>query len=127
MKTNYSDRNLRPAIDLNSIQSQLLMPDLFNTIQKLSRLKRTIPALSHGEYEQALVNSKQFGFWRCTSQQKVLVLINTDQQPFQIRSLPIRQHSRWYDPIGNENQIEIVNQQISITIPPHAYRIIVFE
>jgi cyclomaltodextrinase len=127
MKTNYSDRNLRPAIALNSIQNQPPLPDVFHTIQKLTNLNRMIPALSHGQYEQAFVNSKQFGFWRCTSQQKVLVLINIDQQPYYIQSLPIRQSSRWYDPIANEDQTKIVNQQISLTIPPHAYRIIVFE
>ena len=126
MKTNYSDRNLRPTIALNSIQNIPPLPDIFQTIQKLSRLKQTLPALSYGEYEQAHVNAKQFGFWRFTSQQKVLILINIDQQPYHIRGLPIKQHSSWLEPFEHEEQAIVANQQISLTIPPHGFRIIVF-
>lgn len=127
MKSQHSDRNLRPEIMLNSIQNYPQMHGLIQTIQKLTELKRTTSTLSHGDYEQAFVNSKQFGFWRFTNQQKVLVMVNIDHQPYHIQGLPIWQHSKWHDPFENENHVMIANQQISLTIPPHGHRIIVFE
>jgi len=125
-KTNFSDRDLRPDLNLESIQNDSPFPALMQTIQKLSKLKQTIPSLINGDFKQAFVNAKQFGFWRYTNHEELLVLINIAHEPFLVQDLPARQHHNWRDLSGDKNQFMMNNQQISMVIPPHGYRMILF-
>jgi len=126
-KMNSSDENLRPALDLESIRSNPDEPDLFKLIQMLSNLRERITAFAFGAYQQAFVNSKQLGFWRITDHQKVLVIINMDDQPYPLTSFPIIHHGDCYDPIENMTIPLESGQHLSIIISPLWFKVLVFE
>ncbi|MHB8134837.1 MAG: alpha-amylase family glycosyl hydrolase [Anaerolineaceae bacterium] len=126
-KMNWSDENLRPALDLESVRSNPDEPDLFKLIKKLSDLRKRIHAMAFGAYQEAFVYSKQFGFWRISDHQKVLVIINMSDQPFQLENFPINHDGDCFDTFENSVIPLPSSQQLSILIPPAWFKILVFE
>jgi len=56
--------------------------DLTNHIAKLSEIKKTSKALNYGGLRSVLLTNKQCIFERCTGDERVLVAINMDSNPF---------------------------------------------
>ena len=70
------DAALRPALEKPEWN------DLTDFIAKLARAKRNSPALCHGGYRNVLLTNRQLIFERACPEERVLVAINADHQPF---------------------------------------------
>lgn len=70
------DAALRPALEKPEWN------DLTDFIAKLARAKRNSPALCHGGYRNVLLTNRQLIFERSCPEERVLVAINADHQPF---------------------------------------------
>jgi cyclomaltodextrinase / maltogenic alpha-amylase / neopullulanase len=75
-RTPQSDTILRPAIDLDNAPRIFPNPDLVASIQRLMSLRRDLPALRYGDYEQLHVAHEQLAFARHTADQTVIVAVN---------------------------------------------------
>lgn len=70
------DAALRPAFEKPEWN------DLTDFIAKLAHAKRNSPALCHGGYRNVLLTNRQLIFERACPEERVLVAINADHQPF---------------------------------------------
>ncbi len=87
-RTPSDDRILRPRLDPENI---ICNPDLMNlpdTIAKLIQIRLTSPALQTGSYSQVLVANEQFAFLRESSEESILILVNSSQQTISL-DIPI--------------------------------------
>lgn len=78
-RTPHDDTMLRPALDLNAIQTP--QPDLTPVIRRLAQLRRDLPALRWGDYRQLHVAHEQFAFARQVDSQCVVVAVNAFDKP----------------------------------------------
>ena len=70
------DAALRPALERPEWN------DLTDFLAKLAHAKRNSPALCYGGYRNVLLTSRQLIFERACPEERVLVAINADHQPF---------------------------------------------
>ncbi len=95
-RTPQDDRMLRPHLMLDP--THFPHPDLAKTIGKLAALRRDLPALRWGTYQQAHVAHEQFAFARRTPEQTVIVAVNAANTPAAI-------------PLGKRHQlVDVLNQ-----------------
>jgi cyclomaltodextrinase len=80
-RTPYSDRMLRPQLDLSEMRRRTAHPRLAGDIARLAALRGSLPALRYGEYRQLHVAPQQFAFARFTPQEHVVVLLNAADAP----------------------------------------------
>ncbi len=48
------------------------------SIETFSKIRRSRPALQRGSYRQEFIANRQFGFWRECSEEKILIIVNSD-------------------------------------------------
>jgi glycosidase len=100
---NHNDEPLRPRLlpaDIDALPQQPLR-DLW---ARLAGLRRSEPSLSAGRYEQALVKSRHFAFWRLSDARPVLVAVNSADTRVPI-SVPLPEGvpgGRWTDLLSGE-------------------------
>jgi cyclomaltodextrinase / maltogenic alpha-amylase / neopullulanase len=97
-KVNGSDLPLRPDMDLNAAIQDAPQPDLPAHLKKLAEIRKNAPALQNGNYRQVLVASQQLAFQRELNDKKVMVVVNSADQPVEI-ALTSQQakDGRWTD------------------------------
>ncbi len=80
----YDDYDLRPCLPpfTESIPQKLApcfdASGLLNTIKKLCTIRKENSALQTGTYRKEFIQNRQFAFWRESSDEKILVLVNSD-------------------------------------------------
>ena len=90
-RTDHSDRELRPALDLATAAQSAPQPELPAAIRRLAYLRRQAPALRHGDYAQVHVDHEQLVFARQTPEQCVLVAVNAAATPMPLEiEVPLR-------------------------------------
>jgi glycosidase len=123
-KTNFSDRDLRPKLDLQQLQANPPVPELFPLLQQLAWIRKSLSALTSGGYQECLVQSKQFAFLRTNPENPVLVAINIDDDPVQVTlPVPIAGQS-WVDALHPQDEFTTDSSQLTINIPEHSGRIL---
>lgn len=75
-RSNNSDDGLRPALELPEWNQ------LTDWISKLAEAKKNSEALCYGSYRNVMLNNKQMIFERKTDNERVLVAINAENQPY---------------------------------------------
>lgn len=124
-RTDHSDRMLRPALDLQTAPRLLPHPDLAQTIQRLMALRRNLPALRSGTYQQLHVAAEQFAFARRTPAQSVIVAVNAADRPATVTLSGLPQGRVLHDQL-NGQQIAI-RQQTPLPLFPHWGGVFVVE
>ena len=76
MKESGSDANLRPCFDVPEENS------LTEYIRRLAKIHKETPALCYGSFHQVLLTNRQVIFRRETPQQRILVAVNADSEPY---------------------------------------------
>jgi glycosidase len=79
-RTRQSDAALRPALTLEQANT-FPHPDLAAAIQRLTQIRRSSPALLHGDYQELKVAAEQLAFLRSTPEQQMVVMVNAASQP----------------------------------------------
>jgi len=80
-RTPTDDRQLRPFLDLQTVQETAPQPGLGKTIRQLAQIRGASAALKTGDYSQLMVKSEQLAFSRKSGAEQVLVLLNAADQP----------------------------------------------
>ncbi len=112
-KTAGNDNPLRPFLDLAEISSNPPYKDLFKEIQKLIRIHRNSPALKYGNCKQIYINHQQFAFMRETSEECLLIALNSDDKPVSINlNIPQKEGFKLYD-LLNEGSVFKINGNIA--------------
>ena len=124
-----NDRPVRPHLDLAAMQQAGSRVDLARTIGRFARVRRSSPALKHGDYSQLIVNHEHFAFARCTSDECVVVLINAADQPVSLDvPLPVKQGSQLIDLLNSSETFPISAGKAKVDVVwPHWARILVVK
>lgn len=127
-KTNNSDLPLRPELDLQTCIDNALQPDLPEHLKKLAGIRQSMPALQAGSYRQVLVASQQFAFLREVDGWKVLVVINSSDQPVEI-SLTSQQapNGRWVDMLNPKTEWIAQGEKTALMLDAKWGRILVYQ
>lgn len=78
IKQNGSDAALRPALELEDIPDETCR--LLEHIQQLAKIKKQLPALKYGIYEQVTVKNEQLVFKRTAADESVFIVLNLSDQ-----------------------------------------------
>ncbi|MCR5774462.1 MAG: alpha-amylase [Lachnospiraceae bacterium] len=75
------DWGLRPALDLDALRKDDSRKPYCELIKALGEIRKAVPALSYGVYEQLLLTNRQYGFARKTDNSVAAVAVNNDDNP----------------------------------------------
>ncbi|MGV3524620.1 MAG: alpha-amylase family glycosyl hydrolase [Candidatus Sericytochromatia bacterium] len=95
----WSDRPLRPFLPHPEALRETRHADLMATLQKLTRLRRELPALVSGDYATLAVQPEQLIFRRWTATQEVIVAVNMARSKAEVM-LPQRLEGNWRDALN---------------------------
>ena len=84
-KERYSDDSLRPALSLCDYRDALTQNPYTRLIAALGRLRQNVPALRDGDYRQLQLTTRQYAFARTMNGSSVIVAVNNDANPAQLR------------------------------------------
>ena len=120
-RSEHSDYELRPCIDLNNIPNANY--DLFNHIIKLGKVRLNLEALKYGKFENANIKNETLVYKRFTDNQTILVAFNLTNHDERI-GFDAQYNGKLTD-VLNDNQIFDANGWTEIDMPPYSSRILV--
>lgn len=124
-KTGGSDALLRPALTPSRAAESGAHPDLRASVQRFAALRRALPALRRGGYRELLIASRQFAFERFTSEQRVVIAVNSGAETSELRlKLPEVTHGRLQDVLDAERTFAVRDGQVTLPIPPRWGRVL---
>ncbi len=82
VRTRTSDYELRPCLDINNIPNP--NQRLYNHLCKLGKIRKALPALKYGDYENINIRNEQLVYRRRCDGQTVYVALNLNENPFTV-------------------------------------------
>ncbi len=122
IKQNGSDAPLRPCLDLNNLPNP--NERLSAHIGKLARLRKELPAIQTGSYEQVIVKNEQLVFKRVKDGQVVYVALNLADQDARL-DFGMDGSKVLVDRLHQNEVLAPVNGNISVLVAPYDTRILV--
>jgi len=115
------DWDLRPELVLDDATAWP-HPDLPKTIRRLAELRRALPALRMGSYQQRMVANEQLVFARITPEQRVLVALNSSDRAVDV-SFPAT--GTWRDALEQTAQVSASGGSLTLRLPASWGRVLV--
>lgn len=81
-RTKYSDYELRPCLDIDSIPNPNM--GLYNHLCKLGAIRKALPALQYGNYRNINIKNEQLVYMRQCDSQTVFVALNLSRSDYNI-------------------------------------------
>lgn len=125
-RTAYSDRALRPAIDLGRDTQHFPHPDLVDAIRRLIRVRQELPALRYGDYEERFISHQQLAFSRHADAQTVLIAVNAADQKVPIRLTGLNGRVL-RDRLNADETFQLEGGVVTLDLPPSWLRILLLE
>ena len=119
-RTQYSDIELRPCLDLNNIENANY--DLFNHIVKLGKVRLALEALKYGKFENVNIMNEKLVYKRKTDNQTVFIAFNLTNHDDKI-GFNTECNSKLTDALTNE--VFDVNGYFEVPMKPYSSRILV--
>ena len=123
----WSDRKLRPTLDLTQIVRQSPQPELPNVIRKLAEIRRMLPALLSGDYHELLVDHQQLAFSRHRDDQTVIIALNSTSEMANITLSLDVESGTLRDQLDQKASFSISAHKVEIPLSPTWGRILVLE
>ena len=114
-KERWSDDPLRPALSLNDYPDAITQNPYTCLIAALGRIRRSTPALMDGDYREVQLTTKQYVFARVKDGQSVLVAVNNDEKPAELR-IPA-ENGRSYIGALSGQKLTASDHSITFTVP----------
>lgn len=120
-RTNHSDYELRPCLDLDNIPN----PDysLFEHIKKLGKVRLALDALKYGKFENVNIMNEKLVYKRFTDNQTVFVAFNLTDRCEKI-GFDTGCNAKLTDVLNN-NEVFDVNGYYELDMQPYSTRILV--
>lgn len=122
-RSDSSDRMLRPALDVSTAAATAPEPNLAGTIARLSAVRKNNPALQQGHYRQLHVASESFAFARETNDQRMIVCVNSSDNPVGLE-LPHLPQGTWVDLLNPGITFENLSSTLSLQVDPNWGRVL---
>ena len=124
-KAQSDDAPLRPPLAIDDAVAAAQRSSLFAWISKLAAIRRRLPALQSGAYQELAIRSEQFAFARETADSVCIAAINLSGQPASLRldRMPQGQaYGLWRDLL---EPAFVCEPAAGLNLPPHGGRILV--
>jgi cyclomaltodextrinase / maltogenic alpha-amylase / neopullulanase len=119
-KTSGNDNPLRPFLDLPEISKNPPYLDLLKAIQKLIKIRQNSSALKYGSYTQIYIDHRQFAFMRETSDECLLIAVNSESRPVSINlNIPQKEGFKLIDLLNEGSMIKITGNNTKIHLWPN--------
>lgn len=120
-RTNTSDHELRPCLDLGNIPNP--NNELCDFLCKLGTVRTSLEALKYGDFENIVIKNEQLVFRRRTSAQTAYIALNLSDNNSEV-GFNVDGNFVLTDVLNNNEKFN-ANGYISISMPPHSSRILV--
>ena len=124
-KEGGNDDPLRPAVD---IQEALEHPEnlrLLEWIRLLGKIHKEVPALADGTYQELLLTNRQYAFARILNGEGVVVAVNNDENPAQLR-IRVPAGDKEYTSMISGQKVQVQDGCLCITLEPNESEIFRF-
>ena len=126
-KANGSDAQLRPVLDIQTIQTHAPQPDLPETLCRLASIRKNSQALLLGSYSQLFVALQQFAFLCQVNGESVIVVLNSASQTEAVL-LPVPwETGKLVDLLNPGQSFSIQSHKVEIQTPATWGRILGWE
>ncbi|MEA1912028.1 MAG: alpha-amylase family glycosyl hydrolase [Spirochaetota bacterium] len=124
-KGGYNDMDLRPSLDLDTMNREN-NDDLKNAISRLSHMRKSNFALKNGSYEELIVEPMSLVFMREANGEKTIVYLNSSDAEQEINhNIPLG-NCELYD-ILNNDLFKCESGNINIKIPANWGRVLILK
>lgn len=120
-RTQFSDYELRPCLDLNNVENANY--DLLNHIIKLGKVRLALDALKYGNFDNVNIMNEKLVYKRFTDNQTVFVAFNLTDHDEKI-SFDAGCNAKLTD-VLNDNEVIDVNGYCELSLKPYSSRILV--
>ena len=120
-RTQFSDYELRPCLDLNNIENANY--DLLNHIIKLGKVRLALDALKYGKFDNVNIMNEKLVYKRFTDNQTVFVAFNLTDHDEKI-GFNTGCNAKLTD-VLNDNEVIDVNGYCELSLKPYSSRILV--
>ena len=120
-RTQDSDYELRPCLDLNNIENANY--DLLNHIIKLGKVRLALDALKYGKFDNVNIMNEKLVYKRFTDNQTVFVAFNLTDHDEKI-GFNTGCNAKLTD-VLNDNEVIDVNGYFELSLKPYSSRILV--
>ena len=120
-RTQFSDYELRPCLDLNNVENANY--DLLNHIIKLGKVRLALEALKYGKFDNVNIMNEKLVYKRFTDNQTVFVAFNLTDHDEKI-GFDTGCNATLTD-VLNDNEVIDVNGYFELLIKPYSSRILV--
>ncbi len=117
-RTNNSDEQLRPSLDLNNLKNNSNNLNLINEIKRFNAIRNQHKSLKNGDYKNLYVELDCFAFSRNYQEETIVVAVNGSDQTKNIKINNISSNEG-FDILNNE-KVELKN----LTLNPNWLRIV---
>lgn len=114
MRTDNNDDALRPCLELNNIPDK--NQNLLDFIKKIGALRKDLPALEYGGYENVVIKNEQLIFKRMCTEQTVYCAFNLSQSE-EVIQVKINNANVLADRISGK-EFFVQNNAVSIRLQP---------
>jgi glycosidase len=116
IKTNESDYQLRPCIELNDIYNNA---GIRQVIIKLAGIRKNCEALSAGTYKQIYVSHQQFVFVRQMKNETIIVALNSSKNSANIEIILDDEFGEFEDILNNNESVFVENNKMNLKLSPN--------
>lgn len=120
-RTQYSDYELRPCLDLNNVENANY--NLLNHIIKLGKVRLALDALKYGNFDNVNIMNEKLVYKRFTDNQTVFVAFNLTNHDDTI-GFDTGCNAKLTD-VLNDNEVFDVNGYFELSMKPYSSRILV--
>lgn len=120
-RTQSSDYELRPCLDLNNVENANY--DLLNHIIKLGKVRLALEALKYGKFDNVNIMNEKLVYKRFTDNQTVFVAFNLSDRDEKI-AFDTGCNAKLTD-VLNDNEVIDVNGYFDLSMKPYSSRILV--
>lgn len=120
-RTQFSDYELRPCLDLNNVENANY--DLLNHIIKLGKVRLALDALKYGNFDNVNIMNEKLVYKRFTDNQTVFIAFNLTNHDEKI-GFDTGCNAKLTD-VLNDNEVIDVNGYCELSLKPYSSRILV--
>lgn len=112
-RAQHDDSPLRPVLDLEALRRGSPQPDLAPAIARLARLRRELPALARGDYQELSLRHSSLVFARRSPEQWLVVAVSAEKALLRLElTLPGAGRGKLVDLLNGGPAMEVVDGKI---------------
>ncbi len=124
-KEGGNDDPLRPALELDQMETNSFGQELSGWISTLASIRGEHPESVNGTYRELMLTNRQYAFARVLEDRSLVVAVNNDEQQDGLISFPAPHPESAYQDAVTGEKFDVENGRITFLLPPSGCRILV--